>query len=43
MDLLEKLKVTHLVRKFPAFYETVRFTTLFTTDSHFTEVLCNIS
>jgi len=32
--LLEKLMVTHLVKKFPVFYGTRRFITIFTRDRH---------
>jgi hypothetical protein len=32
--LLEKLIVTHLVKKFPAFYRTRRFNTVFTRTRH---------
>ena len=32
--LLEKLAVSHLVKKFPAFYVTQSFTTMFTTACH---------
>jgi hypothetical protein len=32
--LLEKLTVTQLVKKFPAFYGTRRFITVFTRSSH---------
>jgi len=32
--VLEKLTVTHLVKKFPAFYETRRFITVFATAHH---------
>jgi hypothetical protein len=32
--VMEKLLVTHLVKKFPAFYGTQRFITVFTRSSH---------
>jgi hypothetical protein len=32
--LLENLRVTHLLKNFPAFYETQRFVTVFTTARH---------
>jgi hypothetical protein len=35
-DLFEKLKVTHLLKKLPAFYRTQRFITKFTRACHWT-------